>query len=374
MESMQEEIKRLLLKILNFNLGKNFCGFDPYDGIFCDLGCKILRQISQQTIKLSPLNFRKALLIKEKLHPKTLALFSMGLSNLYEVLKEEKCLELAENLLIKLKDLKSKYFPEYCWGHTFAWQTREKLIPENYPTAVNTAICASAFLDFYKHKRKKDFIEIAKSAGDFLMKRLNIKEDRFYLSYTPIDRNFVHNANSLSAGFLCKLFHYTGEQEYLNFAEKVFDTLIFYQNSDGGWNYGLAPYQRWIDGFHTGFTLWGLKWALEYGGTAKYQENLSRGYIFYREKLFDADFPKYYLHKFYPIDSHNLAVAIIILCEFREIKTALDIARWVIDNFYCSSGYFHFRDYGFYRIKIHYPRWSDAWLFYSFSLLLKEII
>ncbi len=69
----------------------------------------------------------------------------------------------------------------------------------------------------------------------------------------------VHNANLLGAALLCRVHRYTGDKKMLSTALAVTRYSASKQRADGSWPYGEMATQAWIDNFHTGYNLSGLR-------------------------------------------------------------------------------------------------------------------
>jgi hypothetical protein len=102
--------------------------------------------------------------------------------------------------------------------------------------------------------------------------------------------------------------------------------------------------------------------------TDEFDQCISRGYRFWKERMFLADgCPKYYPDSTFPIDVHSVAQAILTFLEFRyedteALEHAIRVAQWGIENLQDSSGYFYYQVRRGYSIRIPYMRWAQAWM------------
>jgi hypothetical protein len=221
---------------------------------------------------------------------------------------------------------------------------------------------------------------MAISAGNFLLEGLNVTrtDDESCFSYTPLDHGQVHNANLLGAAFLSRLYNLTKENKFLEPAQSAVRYSIRRQNEDGSWPYGEGKTQKWIDNFHTGYNLVALKKFSEYTGNTDFMENIEKGFEFYKANLFTPDgLPKYFHNQLYPIDIHAIAYSIITLAEFKAFdKNNMDLANrifiWSFKNMQSEKGYFFYQQKHFYKNKIPYMRWSQAWMLMALATLLKH--
>ena len=129
---------------------------------------------------------------------------------------------------------------------------------------------------------------MAVSAGNFLLNGLYISGsgDEICFSYTPYERDQVHNANLLGAAYLARLYSITGKKNFLEPASAAVRFSVRRQQADGSWPYGENKIQQWTDNFHTGYNLLALKKFSEYTGTTEYRENISKGFSFYLNNFF----------------------------------------------------------------------------------------
>lgn len=383
----QQLITESIVKLLDYCKKNDWAGFDPYDGlnsrVFAGLPFvqnRIGRLTLIQAMKRSPVNLRPVFLVPKGQNPKSLALFSSGLfklSNLGLVADSEAALLLL-NRLIDLRSPEKSYF---CWGYNFNWQNRSFLLPKFEPNIISTTFAGNALLDAYEKYRNDCYLEMALSAGQFILKGLNITEnsDGICFSYTPLDHSQVHNANLLGAAFLSRLYSVTAEKESFDFAVRAARFTIGRQNRDGSWPYSENRSQRWIDNFHTGYNLVALKKFSQYTGDGSVIDNIQRGFQFYRKNFFTANgLPKYYHYRMYPIDIHSIAQSIITLVELNNLdesamELAIHICRWALENMQSKKGYFFYQQRRLFKIRISYMRWSQAWMFLALCTLLEEL-
>jgi hypothetical protein len=102
-----------------------------------------------------------------------------------------------------------------------------------------------------------------------------------------------------------------------------------------------------------------------------------RGYEFWQERFFlEHGWPKYYPDRLYPADAHSAASAIVTLVDLRgrvpgALKVAEQIADWALKNLRDDRGFFHYQLRRFYKVRIPYMRWSEAWMAYALARLLE---
>jgi hypothetical protein len=388
-QSQQETIglaKKAALELFKYCRLNNWAGFDPYDGLnspifnwFPFLENRFARLVFIQFMKRSKINFRVIMGISKGQNPKGLALFSSSLLKLLDIgiIKDS---EIAISVINQLINKKTPNQPYICWGYNFDWQQRRLLVPKYTPNIICTTFAGNALLDAYEKFDNPSYLEMALSAGNFIIRGINISkgEKGICFSYTPLDRGHVHNANLLGAAYLARLYSISGDKDFLNYGLSAARFSVSRQSPDGSWPYGENHVQKWIDNFHTGYNLVALNRFCHYTGDCEFIENIKKGFHFYKIHFFlEGCLAKYYHNKLYPIDLHSVAQSIITLLELKEldknnIDLALSVCRWGIDSMRDKEGYFYYQKKRFYMNRIPYMRWSQAWMLLALSTLLEH--
>ena len=329
-----------VLSLLAYCRKEAWAGYDPYDALnsrlFNATPCrhsKICRLVLTQGLKRLPFNLRPLLLIHKEQNPKALALFlAAGLK--LSMLGIPGTENIAGEMVRRLEALRSKGTTYWCWGYSFPWQTRTIIVPRGEPNLVCTAFVADALLDAYEKTRESRFLDMANSAGQYILKELYWTDADGTASFSyPLQgmRSKVHNANFLGAALLCRLYRHTGYRQSLEPAMKVIRYSAAKQHDSGAWDYGEASTQGWADNFHTGYNLCALRAIARDAGTTEFDHRIRKGFEFYRNHFFREDgAPKYFHNRTYPIDIHCVAQSIITLLAFRDFdEINFDLAHIV---------------------------------------------
>jgi len=280
-----------------------------------------------------------------------------------------------------LTNLRSEGTPYWCWGYSFPWQTRTIVVPRGTPNLVCTTFVANALLDFYDRHQDSRCLMMAQSAAEYILDELfwTSGDDVASFSYPlPSSHSPIHNANFLAAALLCRIYKHTGQEKFVEPALRVARYSVAKQAADGSWLYGDAPTNGWIDNFHTGYNLSGLRSISEYLGTTEFDEPIRRGFAFYRAHFFREDGVARYFHdRTYPIDIHCTAQSIITLLEFNYLdrsntQLAHSVLRWAIDHMWDDRGFFFYRMLRTCTIRTPYIRWSEAWMLLAIATLLNS--
>jgi hypothetical protein len=379
-------IQQSLRRLLDYCKSNEWAGFDPYDGLNSRvfsrvpfLQNKICRLVFTQLVKRFPINLRPLLLVPKEQNPKGLALFASALIRLSDFGLVDGS-DLTISILNDLIWLRTPDTPHLCWGYNFDWQNRSFFLPKFKPNIICSTFAANAILDAYEKYGNTEYLDMAVSTGHFLLSGLNISknDDGICFSYTPFDRSRIHNANLLGAALLARLYGATGEINFLEVATEAVGFSVSKQNEDGSWPYGENRNQKWIDNFHTGYNLVALKKFSEHSGNGVFIESIRKGYDFYIKSLFTTNcIPKYYHDRTYPIDIHSIAQSIITFAEMERMESgSLDLAtstcNWAVKNMQTKQGYFFYQQGRFFKNRISYMRWSQAWMLYALAAYLKN--
>ena len=381
------EVSKTVSALLAYCRANDWAGYDPYDalnsklfGALPFLDFKASRIALTQALKRSPVNLRSLLFVPKTKNPKALALFLSSLLKLHKlglVRKGDLSLTIADEL-ISLRSAGEKYS---CWGYSFPWQTRTVKVPRGAPNLVCTTFVASSLLDAHDELDQARFLEIALSAGEYLVNELYYTESDRVASFhypLPTSKAKVHNANFLAAALLSRLFYLTGDARFLVPALAAARYSVSRQNHDGSWSYGESSSQQWIDNFHTGYNLCALRAIAQYAKTSEFDANIRNGFQFYRNHFFREDgAPRYFHDRTYPIDVHCIAQSILTLLEFQDLdQTAVELAgtvyHWAMKNMWSEAGFFYYRKLRTLTIRTSYIRWSQAWMLLALTRLLEE--
>jgi hypothetical protein len=104
----------------------------------------------------------------------------------------------------------------------------------------------------------------------------------------------------------------------------------------------------------------------------------SRGYRYWVDRCFDPDgAPRYTNTSRWPVDPHVSAQAILTFKTFADqdgeaMRRAWRIATWTIDHFQDPRGFFHYQQHRFYRVRIPFMRWTQAWMQVALTELLAD--
>jgi hypothetical protein len=380
---MYNKIKKSFDSLAAYCILEGFKGYDPYDGLNSKAfqilpllnKVRVIRLAWIQGFKRSPINFRSLVGIHKDYNPKALGLFLSGYCALYNLESKKEYSDKIKLFIGKIIELETSGYSGASWGYNFDWESKAFFQPKNTPTIVVSSFIANALLDAYDLTSEKNLLDTARSTCDFILKDLNRTYDDegdFAFSYSKLDTSVVYNASLLGSKLLARVYSITGESILIDEARKSVNYCCKAQNEDGSWPYGKFHFHQWIDNFHTGYNLECISDYIKFSGDHSFETNLTKGFNYYINTFFiDNGMPKYYNNFLYPIDIHapaQLVITLIRLGKFHENRELVDkVLSWTIDNMQSENGFFFYQINKYFKTKIPYMRWSQAWMFYAFS-------
>ena len=383
------DLRAATLRLLAYCRANDWAGYDPYDALNSALfnripflNSRIPRLVLTQALKRAPFNVRPLLAVPKTQNPKGLALFLSSFVKLSKLgLLAQSDSDPVKMMADKIAALRSPDTRYWTWGYSFPWQTRTIVVPRGTPNLVCTTFVAGALLDAYEACGEARYLEMAASAADYIVRELLWTEGDSVASLNyplPTSRSLIHNANILGSALLCRVARLTGQDRYVEPALKVARYSAGRQAGDGSWVYGELPKQRWIDNFHTGYNLCGLRSICRDAQTAEFEPHIRRGFEFYLAHFYREDGAARYFHdSTYPIDIHSVAQGIITPLVLKDLhpgnsRLARSACDWAMKNLWDESGFFYYRALRFLKVKISYMRWSQAWMLLALSTLLED--
>jgi hypothetical protein len=385
--AIENNLEKTLWSLLEYCRASDWAGYDPYDALNSPvfsalpfLDSRIPRLILTQALKRSPINLRPLMAIPKTQNPKGIALFLSAFLNLAKLGWAESE-GLISFMIERLMALRSKDISYWCWGYSFAWQTRSIVVPRGAPNLVCTTFVANALMDAYEQCRDSQCLVMAVSASEYILNELYWESGNSAAGFSyplPSLRGETHNANFLAAALLYRAFKHTGDEKFLAPALRATRYSAAKQHADGSWFYGEGSSQRWIDNFHTGYNLCALQAISRSAGTDEFDVCIRRGFQFYRTHFFREDGAARYFHNnTYPIDAHSVAQSIITLLAFkdmdpRNVSLARSVFQWSMKHLWDERGFFYYRVLRSCTIRTSYMRWTQAWMVLALSTLLYE--
>lgn len=384
----RDEIFESISRLFGWLEKNDYRGYDTFDGLNAKFvrplafNNKYLLTVLQQGVRRFPINLRPLVGISKNHSTKGMGFLARGFIRLHEATADQIWRDKAEEVLQWLIEHKSPGYSGACWGNHFDYQSRTFYLPKGVPTVVWTSLIGHAFLDGYEHFHKDEYLQVAVSACEHIMRDLDTfaDGDGLCISYIPGLNKQVHNANTLGGSLLARTYSHTRNAGYRALAQKSIQYTAQHQRSDGSWYYGEASNLHWVDNFHSAYVLDCFKYYAEGTGDDRFEKILVNGYEYWKKTFFLADgTPKYYDHKTLPIDIQCCSQAIDTLVYFSDrdpeaLELALKVARWTIRNMQDPSGYFYYRRYNRFLVnKTPTLHWGQATMMSALGGLYKLV-
>ena len=383
---MKEKIRESVLKLEKWVEDHDYKGYEPFDGLSSffrplTFGNLFLDRLLLQLIRQSPINLRPLFGVKPLKSTKGRGYMAWGYLTMLRITGNQKYREKAINCLEWLIENKSPKYKNYSWANHFDFASRGGRYSKQEPIIVWTCLIGQAFLDAYEILADEKYLEIAKGVCGWIMEVPREQTDSgTCLSYLGYTQSSIHNSNMLGAAMLARTAKITGNKEYLEVAQDAIQYSCSRQLADGGWYYAEESNHHWIDNFHTGYNLDSLKCYIDNTDDRTYDENLKRGFNYYKKTFFeDSGRPKYYHNRTYPVDSQCASQAIDTLAYFSEydessLELSMRVAKWWISNMQDKDGHFYYRQYPMIKAKTPMLHWAQATTYKALTLLLLKIV
>lgn len=367
---------------------EEFKGYDPYDTLNSFIPFAIFGKwpaaIATQIQKRNPLNIRPILGIKKDYNPKSMGLLLHAYVNMQDLFPDKEYSMQMGFLLNWLQENSSDKFSGPCWGYNFGWASPEKYLPPHAPTVVATAFVAQGIHRYYLHSKNEKAGELLCNIGSFIVKDVPVTTfpEGICFSYSPFMKDCCYNASLLAAETLSRIYSINKDESLKELAHRAVEFVISKQFEDGHWNYKIdadTGVERVQIDFHQGYIIDSIKSIMDHTDyhPTKWSDACQAGIEFYKSKQFFKNGRSLWrLPKEYPVEIHNQSQGIISFSRFGSSDNSLidmadTIAQWTIQEMQDpKQGYFYYRKLKYYKNKISFMRWSNAWMFLALTELM----
>ncbi len=310
MKDAIEKIENSIKKLEKWVEDHNYKSYEPFDGFssffrFLTFGNLFMDRLLMQLIRQSLINLRPLFGIKPLESTKGRGYMAWGYLTILKKTGDCTYKTRAINCHEWLIKNKSPKFDEYSWANHFDFAGRCGRYAKHESLIVWTSLIGQTFLDAYKLLGDRKYLEVAESACRWALSLpINETDSGLCLGYMNLGKSVIHNSNMLGAALLARKGRLSSNIEFIKYAKNAMLFSYSRQNSDGSWYYVDHPMFQWIDNFHTGYNLDSQKCYIENTGDKDFDDNLKKGFNFYKNNFFeDSSSPKYYHNRAYPIDS-----------------------------------------------------------------------
>lgn len=381
--SEQGEVVKLLEQTLAYARGRDYTGYDRFDGTSSrilqaiPIDNKYLNAAFQQSVKKSPINLRPWLLVKQRQSYKGTALFAMANTFAYQQTGKQLYADEATDLACWLINNQSTEVDSFAGGHQHAVQGYRRKKPPNTPSVVSTSYAVKALLTV-SNQFDVSYDQTVKTAGDFLFDHLDyaVDGDQARIKYRIGDTSdwYTLNSNALGARMLMDLYVAFDEDRYREGATKILNYVVSKQTDLGGWYYRDPPSASALsmDNYHNGFIIETLVQYREQLSSARYDEAIDDALDFYFGTLFEDDgAPNWDENQAYPKDTHTVGQGLVVSSLVDRFDWSELILSWGIEHLYAGEGRFMLDIQRFYRRQYTLMRWCQAWMAYGMAIYMR---
>ena len=384
----KQELLGSITRLIGWLEKNDYRGYDTFDGLNARLlrpftfESETLRTVLQQGVRRFPWNIRPVIGVERSRSTKGMGFLARGFLRMYQATGDTHWEEEARKALQWLVENRSKGYSGACWGNHFDYQSRTFYLPKGVPTIVWTSLIGHAFIDAYELLKTQEYLEIVQSACEHIVRDFAHFPygEAVCISYVPGLDSRVHNANTLGASLLARVYSHTGKQIYRTLALKALSYTASHQGKDGSWYYGEKENLRWVDNFHTAYVLDCFKHYSDAVGDDRFHPIIRNGYHYWKTTFFLPDgTPRYYNHKTLPIDIQCCSQAIDTLVFFRQfdegsLDLAQKVAEWTITHMQDRDGHFYYRRYSSWLVnKTPTLHWGQATMLAALAALYRAL-
>lgn len=286
----------------------------------------------------------------------------------------------ARAIFAMLDQHRSPLARNWAWGLPFLWGGVEKH-PKHWPTTITTTLVLTGMLDAERFLDAGAVAERVSSGIRFMLEECGVEElpEGACILYGPGDTRLIINQNAAAAGLLARVAGRLGRPDLMALAERAAAFCVHHQNPDGSWYFAMPHNEHALDTIidfrHTGYVLEGLIEVRRHTVDAALRERLDaaieRGWAYAREHLIEGDLPRWAPDQTWPVDSHDVAEAILLAVAMDD----LDLARRHVDAalaiFYAGDGKFRYKAFeDGRRNDAVFIRWTQAPMYKALAIYL----
>lgn len=374
-----EDLAPVCLSALTRGHRDGYAGYSKFDALESPLvralsfGWWPFRLLWTQLVTRSPINLRPPLRVRPGVNPEAPALFARANLDCLEAGRQGPFGDRARTCLdwLLAHDASSRgSYHGRCWGYHHAWQSPGFYQPPHHPNCYMTTIVSGALLHGYRVLQRREYLDAARSAADFILHDLRVfheDSEEKCIAYVPDMRvQFrVINVNALAAAMLAQVGAATKEAPLLEQARKLMTFVARQRTPYGAWHYTVDPGQSLVthDNYHTGMILDALLSYEQATGDERFREDYTVGLDYYRRELFLADgAPKWTNSRAWPHDVHGTAQGTLTFALAGDLETAWRIASWGVHHFYKGDGAFAYQSGRLINKRFTLLHWCNGWM------------
>jgi hypothetical protein len=180
------------------------------------------------------------------------------------------------------------------WGLEFPYASRFANAAARTPNLYVTTEAGHALLSLHELTGDPAAVRAARAGCRFVVQGLGtfVHGRHVWLRYWPGRDDPIVNVQASAAALLARAGACFDEVRLLELADSLALTVLFSQRTDGSWPYSVDDRAPFVDGFHTGFVLEGLRGYGRARGDAassRVSDATAAGFGFFKRHLVTAD-------------------------------------------------------------------------------------
>lgn len=333
--------------MLLFASDLQWASYDPFDFLLAPMGEQVRRRSPfaarclVQLGRRSGARLRSVAGIGRHVEAKALADFvhTCAILASRKELEAEWASELIPLLVNRLESVSLTTPSGRAWGLGFPYASRFVSVPAHTPNAYTTVCAMRALMKVATAVDDERMLQLATSGAEFLICDLGVvtRDSTSWFRYWPSYDGYIVNVQALIAGALQELAVVSGEAKFERAATLAARAAVRAQQPDGRFPYAIDDRGRFVDAFHTGFTLEGLaQFEQSAGGPLDppVKGVLERGMEFLAGHLIDADgWPLRSPHGHPALDGQNVGQLIqtLVICGTAtdHLQACAILRRWM---------------------------------------------
>jgi hypothetical protein len=333
----QDELVRSARRAFELGEALDWKSYDPFDILLspylwpvrrAPLAARALVQLGRR----SGTRVRRILRVQPHEEPKALADFVQA-AVLLAASGEQWATGYLEGLTQRLVALSIPVTAGRGWGIRFPYVSRFGTIEPGTPILYTTTTVCQALFDDHALTRRASAYDAAIAGCSFILDGLGhfTHHGHTWLPYTPGARHPIVNVQASVASVLARFAENSDSEQAQSAADRAVEAVLATQRADGSWPYSDDGRGPFVDGYHTGFVLQGLR---EYrsrrgdGAVPGVADAIVTGLAYFKQHLIAPDgLPRGLADGRVSLDGQNVAQCIQTLVECGDAADAWSALR-----------------------------------------------
>lgn len=273
----------------------------------------------------------------------------------------------------------------FSWGTPFTWKSGETIYELGTGFNVVTAWTASAFFSKYECFKDAESESTLKAIYLFftdVLERTEVAPDQVCFSYSPLKKDFIHNANLFASEFLIRYGKTFGVKEAVDLGMKGVNYSISQVLEDGSLAYygKESPYHSaFNDSYHCSYEIRMLHSIWKLTDDPKISEAYRNYLNYFKNNFYSKGLIPLRKGESYPVDITSQAETMILFSQLAPDHDGLnsyliETVQSTITHFQTPKGYFKYKQLNSKTtIGMPYIRWSQGWMALALAKSLSQV-